>query len=240
MTKEKVRPIPQLQLGLRQQAHPLHPGQERRRELSPLRHRRRHRRDQGPHADRRRARRDSRSQREVSRTKSSSASTIATRSFTTSGGSTSTRARRSSCKQNPGVAGYLTDDDFNVRLRIELHADRRPGLASCRKAKATASKWKEFLEFGPEDAMTSGPAGFDKTGQTLYFQDSRNRNTAGLFAMDLEIGDIEADRRRPARPTSAACSPIRPKRTSRPSRSPTHARNGRSSTIRSRPTISSS
>ena len=34
--------------------------------------------------------------------------------------------------------------------------------------------------------MTSGPAGFDKTGQTLYFQDSRNRNTSGLFAMDLK------------------------------------------------------
>ena len=55
-----------------------------------------------------------------------------------------------------------------------------------------AKKWKEFLEFGPEDAMTSGPAGFDKTGQTLYFQDSRNRNTAGLFAMDLDDGDVEA------------------------------------------------
>ena len=27
------------------------------------------------------------------------------------------------------------------------------------------SKWKDFIEVGPEDAMTSGPAGFDKTGQ---------------------------------------------------------------------------
>ena len=39
--------------------------------------------------------------------------------------------------------------------------------------------------------MTSGPAGFDKTGQTLYFQDSRNRNTSGLFAMDLKSGDTK-------------------------------------------------
>ena len=53
------------------------------------------------------------------------------------------------------------------------------------------SKWKDFLEFGPEDAMTSGPAGFDKTGETLYLQDSRNRNTAGLFAMDLKTGETK-------------------------------------------------
>jgi dipeptidyl aminopeptidase/acylaminoacyl peptidase len=51
-----------------------------------------------------------------------------------------------------------------------------------------STKWKDFLEFGPEDAMTSGPAGFDKSGETLYFEDSRNRNTAGLFAIDLDSG----------------------------------------------------
>ncbi len=50
------------------------------------------------------------------------------------------------------------------------------------------TKWKNFLEFGPEDAMTSGPVGFDKTGNTLYLEDSRNRNTSGLFAMDLKTG----------------------------------------------------
>ena len=39
--------------------------------------------------------------------------------------------------------------------------------------------------------MTTGPAGFDKTGQMLYLQDSRNRNTAGLFSMDLKSGEIK-------------------------------------------------
>jgi dipeptidyl aminopeptidase/acylaminoacyl peptidase len=51
-------------------------------------------------------------------------------------------------------------------------------------------KWVDFAEFGPEDEMTSGPAGFDKSGQTLYFEDSRNRNTAGLFSMDLNTKDV--------------------------------------------------
>jgi hypothetical protein len=31
-------------------------------------------------------------------------------------------------------------------------------------------KWEQFVEFGPEDAMTSGPAGFDKSARTLYFR----------------------------------------------------------------------
>ncbi len=39
--------------------------------------------------------------------------------------------------------------------------------------------------------MTSGPAGFDKTGQILYFQDSRDRNTSALFSKNLDTGDAE-------------------------------------------------
>ncbi|CAN0372306.1 unnamed protein product, partial [Ectocarpus sp. 4 AP-2014] len=39
--------------------------------------------------------------------------------------------------------------------------------------------------------MTSGPAGFDKAGKVLYFEDSRERNTAGLFSRDLTTGETE-------------------------------------------------
>jgi len=90
-------------------------------------------------------------------------------------------------EQNHGVAGYLTDDDFRVRLA--LNYTRTGGQVwQLPDGEGEAKTWKDFQEFGPEDAMTSGPAGFDKTGQTLYFQDSRNRNTGGLFAMDLDSG----------------------------------------------------
>ena len=37
--------------------------------------------------------------------------------------------------------------------------------------------------------MNTGPAGFDKTGNVLYLQDSRDRDTGALFAIDLETGD---------------------------------------------------
>jgi dipeptidyl aminopeptidase/acylaminoacyl peptidase len=88
-------------------------------------------------------------------------------------------------QQNHGVAGYLTDDNLNVRLALN-YTPLGGQVWQLPEGEGDSRTWKDFLEFGPEDAMTSGPAGFDKSGETLYFQDSRNRNTAGLFAMDLE------------------------------------------------------
>jgi dipeptidyl aminopeptidase/acylaminoacyl peptidase len=86
---------------------------------------------------------------------------------------------------NHGVAGFLTDDNLQVRLAIN-YTPLGGQVWQLPEGEGENRTWKDFLEFGPEDAMTSGPAGFDKSGKTLYFQDSRNRNTAGLFAMDLQ------------------------------------------------------
>ena len=97
----KSPPDPQPQLGLRLEAHPLSARQERRRELPSLRHERRHRRDQRPHADRRRAGRDAGSQPEVSRRNPRRPQRPRPAATTTSGGSTSTPARRSSCSRIP-------------------------------------------------------------------------------------------------------------------------------------------
>jgi dipeptidyl aminopeptidase/acylaminoacyl peptidase len=91
-------------------------------------------------------------------------------------------------EQNQGVVSYLTDDDYAVRLAITFTP--LGGLVwQVPEGDGDTRTWKNFLEFGPEDASTSGPAGFDKSGQTLYFLDSRNRDTSGLFAMDLKTGD---------------------------------------------------
>ncbi len=93
-------------------------------------------------------------------------------------------------QENPGVAGYLTDDDFNVRLALN-YTPTGGQVWLVPESAGDAKEWKEFQEFGPEDAMTSGPAGFDKSNRTLYFQDSRNRDTSGLFAMDLDNGAVK-------------------------------------------------
>ena len=94
-------------------------------------------------------------------------------------------AEKELVQQNHGVAGYMTDDDFVVRLALNF-TPFGGQVWQVPEGEGDDRTWKDFMAFGPEDAMTSGPAGFDKTGQTLYYEDSRDRNTAGLFAMDLE------------------------------------------------------
>jgi dipeptidyl aminopeptidase/acylaminoacyl peptidase len=87
-------------------------------------------------------------------------------------------------QQNSGVAGYLTDDDYRVRMSLD-YTPAGGQIWQVPEGEGAAQKWVTFAEFGPEDAMTSGPTGFDKSGNTLYYEDSRDRNTAGLFAMNL-------------------------------------------------------
>lgn len=93
-------------------------------------------------------------------------------------------------QQNPGVAGFVTDDDYRVRIAMN-YTPAGGMLLQLPEKEGDTRKWKDFIEFGPEDGMTSGPAGFDKTGQILYLQDSRNRNTSGLFTMDLATGETK-------------------------------------------------
>ena len=68
-------------------------------------------------------------------------------------------------QENPGVAGYITDDDFNVRLALNYTPTGGQVWLLPEGERRRRSTWKEFQEFGPEDAMTSGPAGFDKTAR---------------------------------------------------------------------------
>lgn len=90
-------------------------------------------------------------------------------------------------QQNHGVAAYVIDDDFQIRFALNYTPSGGQQLLKP-EGEGEEQKWVNFLEFGPEDAMTSGPVGFDKTGRTLYLEDSRGRNTAGLFEMNLDDG----------------------------------------------------
>jgi len=95
--------------------------------------------------------------------------------------------QRTLVQENQGVAAYVTDDDFRVRFAFTFTPDGGQVLLQPKVEGETGAdaKWDEFMKAGPEDAMTTGPAGFDKTGNVLYVQDSRNRDTGGLFAIDL-------------------------------------------------------
>jgi dipeptidyl aminopeptidase/acylaminoacyl peptidase len=84
-------------------------------------------------------------------------------------------------------AGYMelnVDLDLNVRLASK---ERPDGGADLFK-KGKGGKWEPFMTITMEDAFTTSPWTFDLTGKTLYMMDSRERNTAGAFAVDMATG----------------------------------------------------
>ena len=93
--------------------------------------------------------------------------------------------KRELVQENPGLAGFLADDDFNIRFAMNYTPDGGQVILQ----RDVAKDWAEFIKIGPADAMTTGPAGFDKTGNVLYLLDSRDRNTGALVAIDLVSGD---------------------------------------------------
>jgi dipeptidyl aminopeptidase/acylaminoacyl peptidase len=93
-----------------------------------------------------------------------------------------TTGKRSLVMENEGFLGFTTDDDYNVRFAERLTPD---GGNEIFQATEDGS-WELFMEIATDDLLTTGIVGFDKTGTILYMIDSRNRNTAAFFAMDLE------------------------------------------------------
>lgn len=90
-------------------------------------------------------------------------------------------------QENPGFAGFLTDDNYRVRLAMTYTQDA--GQLLLLPDKDAEDGWKPYIEIGPEDAMTTGPAGFDKSGDVLYMLDSRGRNTAALKSVNLKTDE---------------------------------------------------
>jgi dipeptidyl aminopeptidase/acylaminoacyl peptidase len=99
-------------------------------------------------------------------------------------------------QENPGFSGFETDDDYRVRLALQITPD---GGSKILKP-AQDGEWEPFLKIEMEDTLTTVPIGFDRAGAVLYMIDSRGRDTAGLFALDPETGkrtllaeDVRAD-----------------------------------------------
>ena len=90
----------------------------------------------------------------------------------------------------PGRGRLLDGRRLQGADGIQLHADGRQ-VWQLPEGEGDKQTWKDFQEFGPEDAMTSSPTGFDKTGRILYYEDSRNRNTSGLFSMNLDTKEVK-------------------------------------------------
>lgn len=105
-------------------------------------------------------------------------------------------AERSLIARNDGFAGFITDDDFNLRFAVRMTAD---GGAEYLQ-KDSAGQWQPYLAVGLDDSLTTAPVGFDRSGETLYLLDSRDRYTAALKSLYLPTGiaavlaaDLRAD-----------------------------------------------
>jgi len=96
-----------------------------------------------------------------------------------------TTGEKSLVMENEGFVGFTTDDAYNVRFAMRLTPD---GGSETFQATEEGG-WEPFMEVAMEDLLTTGIVGFDKTGTILYLIDSRDRNTAAFFALDLGTGE---------------------------------------------------
>lgn len=83
------------------------------------------------------------------------------------------------------VVGFVTDDDFKVRYVATMTGDGSNVIYT----NAGNGQFNEFDKIPQEDSLTTDIVGFDKSGKTAYVIDSRGRNTAALYTMNVETGE---------------------------------------------------
>jgi len=81
-------------------------------------------------------------------------------------------------------ASYMTDEDFMVRFGTRMTGDGGSELY-----KKTSTGWELLFNIPMEDSLSTDPIGLNKSGDVLYLTDSRGRNTAALFKLDLKTGE---------------------------------------------------
>ncbi|HEV3083405.1 MAG TPA: S9 family peptidase [Gemmataceae bacterium] len=87
-------------------------------------------------------------------------------------------------QKNPGFQGFLTDDNYRVRLASKMTPD---GGMLLLKPNGQ-DQWSDFLKIPMADTLTTSPAGFDKSGDVLYLIDSRGRDTGAFTTLDMKSG----------------------------------------------------
>jgi dipeptidyl aminopeptidase/acylaminoacyl peptidase len=84
-----------------------------------------------------------------------------------------------------GYAGFIADEQLKVRIATKSRPD---GGSDYFRVTGEAIEAQPFEQVGLDDSQTSGPAGFTTDGKTLYWLDSRGRDTSALVAQDVATG----------------------------------------------------
>ncbi|WP_347302418.1 S9 family peptidase [Croceibacterium sp. TMG7-5b_MA50] len=88
--------------------------------------------------------------------------------------------------ENPGYVGFLADDSLTLRWAIAMNAAGGQDMFPIVDGKVAESPREST---GMEDSLTTSVAGYTTDGSTLYWIDSRDRNTAALIAEDTATGE---------------------------------------------------
>lgn len=88
-------------------------------------------------------------------------------------------------QQNDGYAGYVADDSLTIRIASKPLPDGGQEFYKVTNGKVEAAP---FATIGLDDSQTTAPVGFTVDGKTLYWVDSRGRDTAALIAEDFASG----------------------------------------------------
>jgi len=93
-------------------------------------------------------------------------------------------------QRNDGFAGFVFDDDYNVKLATKQTEDggSQVQLASVKPGPDGVTQFTDLYKVGMEDALSTNAIGLSKDGKTVYMTDSRGRNTAALMSLDLATG----------------------------------------------------
>src|SRR5690606_39762093 len=85
-----------------------------------------------------------------------------------------------------GFIGFLADDSLTLRWALAQNAAGGMDMYEIIDGKVAETPREST---GLEDSLTTTVAGYTTDGKTLYWIDSRGRNTAALIAEDTETGE---------------------------------------------------
>jgi len=86
-------------------------------------------------------------------------------------------------KNTQEIAGYIADGEYNLRYAQRSRPDG--GMDILKRA---GQAWEKADDIPFEDVLTTTTLGLTNDGKTLYLADSRNRNTAAVYAVDSASG----------------------------------------------------
>ena len=88
--------------------------------------------------------------------------------------------------ENNAYAGFMADDTLTLRMALAQNA---AGGTDYFRVTDNVVETEPFESTALEDSLTTNPAGYTTDGSTLYWLDSRGRDTAALYAQDTASGE---------------------------------------------------